>query len=583
MILLTGFYSERDHARRRELLECLRRNCAVGCIDEIHLLLEEAAAPDQVMHSFVELQHPKIRLLPHGRRATFADYFAHCNSRCGGDRTIIANADIYFDASLGRLNDVDLTGKMLCLSRWDVLCDGSARLFESAASQDAWIFTPPVCIAECSFFLGTPGCDGRLAWQAQQAGLQVSNPARSIRAYHLHQTSIRHYTERQRLRGSYHSIVATYLEEPWIWFVVTCRSRLADLKQSLPTLLRQKSATVIVLDYGCEQGTGAWVAGTYPQVRAGHVPHRVLYDGSRARNAGAALVDDDGIICFVDADMHARDGLSVRLLAEFRPGTFMVPDRSGYGYDNVVVVAKRDFDAIGGFDIAYRGVGLEVADLRERLESAGLRRCKFPAQLLHHVPQAHEAACGDEHREWQTIRLSIHCAYKRAKKAVAGEASSYTLSEPSRNGIYHSIAAHHWSQYANCRSATVIGFREQMGYNVTRLEPGASSHKNLSRPFFTIDQSLRGLQFTQVVASKVSAVELRFLSPGKLYVLVGTDWEGQWPARDWLRQHGRREPIPAATTAVGTAFEVWSLGGDIGDEHIIPTQVMLVADRLDRY
>jgi len=80
----------------------------------------------------------------------------------------------------------------------------------------------------------------------------------------------------------------------------------------------------------------------------------------------------------------------------------------------------------------------------------------------------------------------------------------------------------------------------------------------------------------------MSPVDVDFLRPGKLHVLVGTDWEGQHPAREWLRRHGRRESISPAVTAAATTFEVWSLGGNVGDEYTIPTRVMLVADRLER-
>ena len=85
-----------------------------------------------------------------------------------------------------------------------------------------------------------------------------------------------------------------------------------------------------------------------------------------------------------------------------------------------------------------------------------------------------------------------------------------------------------------------------------------------------------------MVSRHAAPVEVEFLSAGKLYVLVGTDWEGHGPASAWLRQAGLRERIPPLTTLRGTAFEVWSLLADAGDRFLIPTQVMLASDNLER-
>jgi hypothetical protein len=121
-----------------------------------------------------------------------------------------------------------------------------------------------------------------------------------------------------------------------------------------------------------------------------------------------------------------------------------------------------------------------------------------------------------------------------------------------------------------------------MGYTIARLEPGASSHNNDLRPFAAVASSLVGLSYTQVVSCSSSPVEVQFLSDGKLYVLVGTDWAGGRVATAWLRDAARRETIPPLQTLRGTGFEVWSLIGQTGDRLTLPTQVMLVARQLDK-
>jgi hypothetical protein len=40
--------------------------------------------------------------------------------------------------------------------------------------------------------------------------------------------------------------------------------------------------------------------------------------------------------------------------------------------------------------------------------------------------------------------------------------------------------------------------------------------------------------------------------------------------------------LPPVTTSGRASFEVWTLGGEVGDEHTLSTRVMLVADKLVR-
>jgi hypothetical protein len=351
VILLIGHYRDPDSRRRAELAECLRRNAAHRGLEQIRVFLEEPLDAAALVAEHPALGAPKVRLLAHGRRLTYRALFAHAAAELAGKRVIIANADIYFDTTLGRLASFDFGNRLLCLSRWDVAADGALRLFDHPHSQDAWIFQSPLRDFSCDFPLGVPGCDNRLAWEARNAGIEVLNPARSVRACHLHASGVRRYSERQRLHG--------------------------------PTLA----------------------------MAPGH------------------------------------------------------------------------------------------------LAPAG------PAPQLPCAP---------------------------------------------------------------------VAFREAMGYRIARLQPGVSSHSNDERPFTRIPEPIAGRSFTQVVACHAAPVEVEFLAPGKLYVLVGTDWEGYHPATAWLRGAGYREDMPLAETRRGTAFEVWSLAGDGGEQFVIPTQVMLVSDRLER-
>src|ERR1043165_6934941 len=192
MILLAGLYLDPNRERLAELLTCIERNAANRHIDAVHVFVEEEAD----VSSFPQLESQKIPIVPNGRRVTFRRLFDYANRELRGERVIVANTDVFFDRTLARLDDYDLTGWLLCLSRWDLNGDGVWRHFDYDMSQDAWIFEAPVPDIACNFHLGVLGCETRLAWEAAHAGLKLANPSRSIRAYHLPASGVRRYEHR---------------------------------------------------------------------------------------------------------------------------------------------------------------------------------------------------------------------------------------------------------------------------------------------------------------------------------------------------------------------------------------------------
>jgi hypothetical protein len=196
----------------REFLTCVERNAGNEALAGVQVFLEQDVDPFRLASTYPQLAAPKVELILCGQRATYSALFAYANQALHGRRVIVANADIFFDETLGRLGEYDLTGCLLCLSRWDLTPEGAWRLFDFDFSQDAWIFQAPIADLDTNFHLGIPGCDNRLAWEAHRAGLSLSNPSRSIRAYHLHQTGIRRYGGRDRLRGPTRGIAPECLE-----------------------------------------------------------------------------------------------------------------------------------------------------------------------------------------------------------------------------------------------------------------------------------------------------------------------------------------------------------------------------------
>jgi len=202
MILIVGRYAEPNRARASEFYRCLARNCSCAHIKQIYVIRET--------QDIVIPQHPKIVPFALDSRLTYELAFRFANVEAPDSRVILANADIWFDESLGALDGFDLSGRLLCLSRWEP-GPGRSELSPHSNSQDAWIFQTPLREFPCGWALGVCACDNRLAFEANRAGLLVSNPSRTIRANHLHLSGIRRWTYEEQVPGSHLYLPAVHL------------------------------------------------------------------------------------------------------------------------------------------------------------------------------------------------------------------------------------------------------------------------------------------------------------------------------------------------------------------------------------
>lgn len=196
-VLITSLYGEANPERRAEFMECMLKNLDNPRITQIHVLFDTSRNEDTLLNFLNQLP---IKIDFCTGRPTFATIFDIINQQYDQKNIIIANADIYFDDSLNRLDAIDLQNIFIVLARWNVALN-RITVYPTRNphwTHDVWIFKSPVKpIDNTGIQLGTQHCDGYIAFKAFAAGYQVFNPCHSVKCYHLHISGIRHWKRRR--------------------------------------------------------------------------------------------------------------------------------------------------------------------------------------------------------------------------------------------------------------------------------------------------------------------------------------------------------------------------------------------------
>lgn len=196
-VLITTLYNEEHEERRKEYIECLRRNLNHHRIKRVIVFYDTARDKEGKESALLEqIKKKGSEVVCIKGRPTYEDIFKYANKNFPSSRIIVANGDIYFNWTLRKLDYFNLCNSFLVLTRWNVTADGRLDIFRqgkwSGASQDAWIFKTPLEINfKCDLKMGTFYCDSFLNCQVEKSGLNVSNPCWDIQCCHLHLTEIK--------------------------------------------------------------------------------------------------------------------------------------------------------------------------------------------------------------------------------------------------------------------------------------------------------------------------------------------------------------------------------------------------------
>jgi glycosyltransferase involved in cell wall biosynthesis len=173
-------------------------------------------------------------------------------------------------------------------------------------------------------------------------------------------------------------------DKPTVAFITTCKGRLHHLKQTLPQMLAEAPDEMIVVDYDCPDGAGAWVEAEYPQAKVVRAAHKPRFNLCDARNHGAAVAESDWLF-FVDADIRLTQGMLAKLRKLLAPGGFYMPEWSrGMPIDiwGSCVAPRETYTELGGYDEVLEGWGADDEDFYHRMQYRGLERRHYPSDWV---------------------------------------------------------------------------------------------------------------------------------------------------------------------------------------------------------
>ena len=180
-----NYYIDKNPQRRREIDFCLQKNIENKYIDLI--MIESESNP------------------------TFDFMFEKINRLSGpNDINIICSADIFFDDSVAMVHRLGAKD-IYALSPWDWKSAQTIIAPNTDQNQDVWVMRGKVQGVNGNFPLGKPASDNRIAYEFRQAGYNISNPSKSIKTYHYHNSGIKNSTPADTVLGEHFYVGLTSL------------------------------------------------------------------------------------------------------------------------------------------------------------------------------------------------------------------------------------------------------------------------------------------------------------------------------------------------------------------------------------
>ena len=215
--------------------------------------------------------------------------------------------------------------------------------------------------------------------------------------------------------------------KPSLSIITVCKGRLEHLKQSLPRMLEQDGAEVVVVDYSCPEGAGDYVEKHFPDARVVRVEGEAGFSIWKARNRGAAVATS-GRLLFCDADtiLAPTAAATIAKTVTDRSYAFAAGDLNGTatglannrlrGFQALPAAAFR---RLGGYDEILSGYASGGdRDLEERLLLSGFEPKRLSEGVIERVIDHDDSARTAFYDEPIALSYGAGLLYRRAKLAL---------------------------------------------------------------------------------------------------------------------------------------------------------------------
>ena len=220
IILVQQFFINSDPNRQNEIRNCLKFNCHNLKIDKILLLNERLYDENEL-----GITDKKIEQVVIEERLTYKKVFDYVQNEYPNSTIVLANSDIFFDASIANVNKVSLdsTRSILCQSRIEYRLEQNLSDcvgIDRHDSQDVWIWNSSSVKLDTDqlklidFNMGKPGCDNRIIFLMDLFSIVPYNIPLIVKCYHYHNVEIRNYSANDLIKPEYIGLFPYVLGRP---------------------------------------------------------------------------------------------------------------------------------------------------------------------------------------------------------------------------------------------------------------------------------------------------------------------------------------------------------------------------------
>lgn len=173
-----------------------------------------------------------------------------------------------------------------------------------------------------------------------------------------------------------------------ISFCITCMNRLSHIQETLPRNIKDNyclgEVEFVLLDYNSSDGLEDWVKSNMENhIKTGILAYYKTLDPqtylrSHSRNIAFKLANGQ-IVCNLDADNFLGKDFAADMISRFSisESIFYTSDLTSPDVYGRVLLLKKDFLDVNGYDESLVGYGFEDLDLFHRLKRKGLTQHYF--------------------------------------------------------------------------------------------------------------------------------------------------------------------------------------------------------------